>query len=79
MDNRMGLLLMQIDKSLKNLNTPALDNSEAWMLYLLHIFPQTTTSDHLSNEDDLFLLLVDPGRYEMDDVFMLQLLDQVYF
>lgn len=75
----MGFLFVEIDQPLQNFFAPALYHFEFYILDFFHILPEGAPGDQLRDEYDLVLRLIDPSRYEVNDVLMLQLFDQVDF
>ena len=59
-DNGMRLFAMEVVKALDDGNAPLFNNSQSRILDLIDILPETSSSKHFGNKDDLFLLFVRP-------------------
>lgn len=73
------LLAVQVLESLEHLMTPLLDDLELELAHASQVLPETATRNHLSYQMNLLELFVDPGADKADDVWVLELFDDVNF
>ena len=60
MNDRVGFLLVQIEKALQDLLAPSLYDPQARILYPLYILSKIASSDHLGDKGNLYFLFIVP-------------------
>ena len=78
MDYWFWLMLMEVAQSVKDLDAVLFYDSYLSNFILLNVSAESAASDHLGDENDLLLVLVLPAIYKVQDIFVLQIFDQVY-
>ena len=78
MDYWLWLVLMEVAQSVQDLDAVLFYDSYLSNFILLNVSAEGAASDHLCDENDLLLVLVLPAVYKVQDIFVLQIFDQVY-
>ena len=73
------LLTVEVLESLEHLMAPLLNDLKLELAHASQVLPETAARDHLSYEMNLLELFVNPGTDEADDVWVLELFDDVDF
>ncbi len=78
MDYWFWLMLMEVAQSVQDLDAVLFNDSYLSNFILLNVSAEGAASNHLGDEDDLLLVLVLPAIYKVQDIFVLQIFDQIY-